>query len=414
MALQEAIYKAVQEFGKDVLIESRFINILNDYHGFDEIPAARHILKIMQDESRFDVFFKSIDVTDFAISQIVTSLNRKYGFETEQAKAIICAIKMALSAEENQVAASSVQNDVSALNLISNSYEKDDCWIDGNGVIYSQDRQRLIRAPKSLPDNYKINSNTKVICNEAFSLSHITSLDLPEGITHIGDRAFLNRFFLKQISLPSSLLYIGDSVFYKCESLKSIVLPKRLFFIGKNPFVGCYNLTNVQSKSTLFEVINGSLCDSNSLISFIGSNDVCALPSRISTIRDYAFYDNDIIKSIYLPDGITHIGNRSFSWCSKIHNIDLPNNLESIGEKAFSFCENLQTIIIPQNVRIIGDYAFEYCAFTSVNIPSSIEQIGNHAFSGCHKITSVVIPKGTMTNMMRLLPDYLHKKLVEQ
>ena len=71
MALQEAIYKAIQEFGKDVLIESRFINILNDYHGFDEMPAAMLILRIIQEEGHMSQLVSSAEsLNKQAISQI--------------------------------------------------------------------------------------------------------------------------------------------------------------------------------------------------------------------------------------------------------------------------------------------------------------------------------------------------------
>ena len=36
MELREALNRAILEFGKDVLTEPRLLNILNDFHGFDE------------------------------------------------------------------------------------------------------------------------------------------------------------------------------------------------------------------------------------------------------------------------------------------------------------------------------------------------------------------------------------------
>ncbi len=50
------------------------------------------------------------------------------------------------------------------------------------------------------------------------------------------------------------------------------------------------------------------------------------------------------LTSVYLPDSITTIGERSFQYCIKLTSIDLPASITSIGMSAFMDCDSLTTI----------------------------------------------------------------------
>lgn len=77
--------------------------------------------------------------------------------------------------------------------------------------------------------------------------------------------------------------------------------------------------------------------------------------------KDY----QNLISSIVLPEGLTHIGNNAFYMCA-ITSLDLPSSLTTIGNYAFT---NVQTLTgrldIPANVTSIGTSAF---AGTNANI----------------------------------------------
>jgi uncharacterized protein YegL len=45
MQFTEAVKKTIVQFGKHIVIEERFVSILCDYHGFDDIPSAKYILR---------------------------------------------------------------------------------------------------------------------------------------------------------------------------------------------------------------------------------------------------------------------------------------------------------------------------------------------------------------------------------
>ena len=99
------------------------------------------------------------------------------------------------------------------------------------------------------------------------------------------------------------------------------------------------------------------------------------------------------ITHVVIPEGVTTIGDRAFSWCESLQSIDIPDSVTTIGKSAFSVCESLQSIDIPNSVTIIGDGAFDGCeSLQSIDIPDSVTTIGKSAFSVCESLQSIDIP----------------------
>ncbi|HET6557062.1 MAG TPA: leucine-rich repeat protein [Prolixibacteraceae bacterium] len=82
-------------------------------------------------------------------------------------------------------------------------------------------------------------------------------------------------------------------------------------------------------------------------------------------IPDYAFYDNDTLKSSFLsiqfPPNVTVIGKHAFSKSHRFGAITLSSTVQEIETGAFSHCYNLKQISIPSFNISIGDSAFYYC-----------------------------------------------------
>ena len=88
--------------------------------------------------------------------------------------------------------------------------------------------------------------------------------------------------------------------------------------------------------------------------------------------------------NVTIPSGVTHIGDRAFSWRESLTSVTIPSSVTHIGDGAFSGCSSLTSITIPAGVTSIGDYAFAGCdSLVSVTIPSSVTSIGDSAFFGC-------------------------------
>ena len=68
-------------------------------------------------------------------------------------------------------------------------------------------------------------------------------------------------------------------------------------------------------------------------------------------IKDLAWRDRiHHIKSVYIGDGITRIGNYAFSYCQNLSSVYISETVTSIGNSAFIRCENLRAVRIPDSV----------------------------------------------------------------
>ena len=82
----------------------------------------------------------------------------------------------------------------------------------------------------------------------------------------------------------------------------------------------------------------------------------------VKKIAYSAFYNNSLIRSIYIIDGgITSIESNSFQGCCSLESIFLPDSLTSIGDAAFAYCSALQEIDMPNSISKIGDNIFYEC-----------------------------------------------------
>jgi hypothetical protein len=77
-------------------------------------------------------------------------------------------------------------------------------------------------------------------------------------------------------------------------------------------------------------------------------------------------------------------------------------HMSNIPTSSFSDCKNITRLYLPSGVTNIGDYAFYGCTgLTSITIPDSATSIGYHAFFGCTEISSVTIGSGVTSIMYR-------------
>jgi len=101
------------------------------------------------------------------------------------------------------------------------------------------------------------------------------------------------------------------------------------------------------------------------------------------------------IKTIEINEGITGIGDISFSGFTRLASVTIPSTVNHVGTRAFENCKSLTGIVIPEGVTSIGKRAFYYCeALESVTIPSTVTDIGVQAFQMCQALAEITIPSG--------------------
>ena len=183
-----------------------------------------------------------------------------------------------------------------------------------------------------------------------------TDIDIPDGVTSIGDYAFNLCSTITSVSIPDSVIKIGNSAFCCC-SFTSLTIPDSVTSIGSDAFCNCSSLTSV------------------------------TIPDSVTSIGDDAFYDCSRLNAVYITD--------LAAWCgisfgsSDANPLYYTHNLYINGEKLAT------ELVIPDSVTIIGANTFYNCnSITSLTIPDSVTSIGTYAFYGCTGLKTVTIGKG--------------------
>ena len=270
--------------------------------------------------------------------------------------------------------------------------------IDGN--LYTKDEKTLIQ--------YAIGKKD-------------TEFKVPNGVTSIGDYAFMSCESLTSIVIPDSVTSIGDGAFGYCASLTSIVIPDSVTIIGISVFSDCAGLTiyceatskpsgwhsdwnwsdrpvvwgynNITTNSEYDYVLHN---DKAHLTKYKGDATEVIIPSSIDGYEveffGSIFSENESITSVEIPNSVTSIGHYAFYHCTNLTNVTIGNGVTSIGGDVFSYCKSLTSIVIPDSVTSIGHYTFYRCtSLTSVTIGNGVTSIGNAAFYYCDSLTSVRI-----------------------
>ena len=128
-------------------------------------------------------------------------------------------------------------------------------------------------------------------------------------------------------------------------------------------------------------------------------------------IDDNAFYEDEKLKEITLPNTLRIIGKEAFA-CSALESAILPESLLIIDDGAF-INSGLKSVNVPESVSIIGEEAFsgtaitsitiprlaisigarafEHTSISSIKIPSNVKSISEEMFNGCRELHSVII-----------------------
>ena len=256
---------------------------------------------------------------------------------------------------------------------------------------------------------------------EAFrNCKGLTSVTIPEGVTHIDGRAFDLCDGLKAVKLPSSLKVVGFAAFGKCAGLTSVVIPEGVTSIGNDAFNGCSGLKNVVIPNSVTNIGERA---------FLGCQELTSvtIPAKVASIGEGAFVWGDKLKqinlaadnqsftlvdgvlykkdmsvllaclgdmtSVTIPSGVTKIGAFAFRGCTRLKSVTIPEGVTDIGWVAFVNCEGLKSLTLPSSVKVIGPEAFKDCVeLDSVTMRGERPDAPNNIFQGCGKLKSIHVP----------------------
>lgn len=191
----------------------------------------------------------------------------------------------------------------------------------------------------------------------------IEEVYLPETLTSVGENMFDRFWVLRKVVMEADLVRLGDEVFRNDEKLKTV--EGKIVELGENTFFDNILLESIELAEGLTEI-----------------------PSR-------AFGNCTSLKGIRIPSTVTSIGWEAFAYDYSLETLEFAgNNLRVIEWSAFGSTAALNSANLPEGLEEIENYAFEYSGISSVYIPASVETIGNEAFSNCSDLATIVVANG--------------------
>jgi len=219
---------------------------------------------------------------------------------------------------------------------------------------------------------------------------------LPRSVTAIGKSAFEFCVSLESIAIPDGVTKIEDETFCRCDLLAEIRIPEGVTSIGRSAFSGC-NMTNVTIPKSVTNIADNAFMDCQKLVErpiaagndrFVDCDGVLFDKSR-SILCNYPAGRSGT--SYEIPSGVTMIAGFAFFNCRSLQNIVIPTSVTSIGYNAFTDCAGLSGLTIPSSVKSIGAVAFAGCDnLTYVKIGAAVTSIGPQTFYGCGNLKSVL------------------------
>ena len=202
----------------------------------------------------------------------------------------------------------------------------------------------------------------------------ISSITLPDTITHIGENAFYKCEYLTELVFPDSVTSIGYGAFDGCDGLTEVVIPNSVTSIGDYAFAYCDNLTEVVIGDSVTSIGSNTFYHTNRLEKIVcPTTALAAIPTTVTRV--------------ILTSGKS-ISNHAFEYCVYLTEVIIPNSVTSIGSYAFYGCSSLTEVVIPNSVTSIGESAFENCfALKQIVISQSVEEVARYAFRGCSSLT---------------------------
>ncbi len=230
------------------------------------------------------------------------------------------------------------------------------------------------------------------VCLNAYlgSSAYVLVPDEIEGkpVTALGDSVFYEKD-VRGVSLPDTVREMGHHTFGGCTSLVYAHMPDALEILPAGTFESCYRL------------VDPGIAD-----------------GQLKKIEFTAFWGNQYLTELQLPESLEEINDNSFVMCDYLGYIHVPEKnghflgngdgtvlLSADGETLiwYSFMNPDKEYVVPAGVKQICANAFRRAPLTAVVLPDGLETISYGAFSAT-EITELRVPEsvteiGVMQNV---------------
>ncbi len=208
-----------------------------------------------------------------------------------------------------------------------------------------------------IPEKHQGKTVTSVAA-ETFLRSDIISVEIPDTVTVIEQKAFYECEALETVKISENTKEIGDGAFINCKKLRSVRLPASLESIGAAAFYGCENLTFEIADGADFVFEDGILYNkAKTKVYWVsGKKDLSAFsfPSTVTEFLPYALANHSEIVTFTIPDGVTTLPDSMFLACTNLETVIIPDSVKTIGSTVFLGAEKLREITLSRSVEQIG------------------------------------------------------------
>lgn len=210
-------------------------------------------------------------------------------------------------------------------------------------------------------DEYAVAINDTFVSGSAITILNQYNNKPVTGIMH---DAFYN-ISASSITIPNGIKTIDFEAFLYCD-VESLIIPYTVNRIGDGAFYSSTveHVTFVNSNAE--DAGSACLCDTPPVL------NESVIPSTLTKIPSFCFFNCKSLQTISLPASIEEIGEEAFNGCSSLSSTLAFQSITTIREKAFQGCTSLRKIHISksmfENASGVGiePHAFNYCADKSV------------------------------------------------
>ena len=263
---------------------------------------------------------------------------------------------------------------------------------------------------KNMTSFFTVNipSSVTAIGDEAFFSTYVMNVNFSNGLVGIGPGAFALCSLLQDVTFPASLKEIKKEAFYRCSNMEKVVLPKGLTLVEFSAFREMDALKEVEilCPDAVFGTDVFSACGflekailpegmkvcPEAMFYMCTHLISCPIPSTVTEIQDYFLSDTNIL-SVNLPSGLKKIGVAAFQSISRLkQDIVLPDNVEEVGMYAFGGT-GITGFKSSPKLKILPECVFNNCpSLANCELNDGLEKISRKALSACRSLTELRIP----------------------
>ena len=240
-----------------------------------------------------------------------------------------------------------------------------------------------------------IEEGVKTLSESSFYGAAVKTIKIPSTITEIPVRCF-EASAIESIELHNGITSIGDAAFMNCSNLTALTIPGSVTHIGQWILqIGDRDSSNnwIPNPNTSITVTIEEGATGLSSEAFWGAPiSTISIPSTIKEIPAYCFAAS-AIESIKLHAGIASIGDGAFMSCSKLKALTIPESVKSIGQYILQIDSKDSNasikVVIEEGASGLSEYSFWGAPIASISIPESVTIIPSHCFQNAKLLTSV-------------------------